>query len=174
MEHRRRYSMKPRDTQRSKVYAAEKVLFGSSKKFESVKDVEKYLRRIFDTVWFKKTFPHKRKFQVKDGRGRSGPSGAPRGADGVTMSLPKWSRFESMILHELAHGLTPREYAWHGPEFCAVFLRLVDRFMGAEAHKALMFSFRDHNVRSIWFKPEINDVNELLGLPPAKQELFKF
>lgn len=162
-----------RDTQRSKVYKAESVLDKPSKKFETIKEVEKYLKRIFDSVWFKKNFPHKKQFKVGDGRRRRSASGGHWGNSGVRMSLPKWSRYESLVLHELAHGLTPLQYAWHGPEFCCVYLRLVEQYMGKEAHQLLQFSFRDNDVRSIWFKPVVNEIDRLLGLPDSKEELFK-
>ena len=83
--------------------------------------------------------------QVRDGRGRR-HAGALQN-QGVIL-LPRWSRRERVILHELAHLATPSSFAPHGPEYAAVYLELVQHFMGAAAAGGLGGSFRTHRVRS--------------------------
>ncbi len=66
---------------------------------------------------------------------------------GTHLALPPWSRHESVILHEIAHALTPDKYAAHGPEFAGVLLSLVRHRMGAEAGTRLCEAFRAQRAR---------------------------
>ena len=163
---------KPRDTQWRKFYQAKQVLNAYNKEISTIPEIRAYLNNIFESAWFKKNFPHKTKFDLRDGRRRSHASGGHYGDNGVQLSLPKKSRREATILQMLAYGLTPREYAWHGAEFCCIYLRLVERYLGKEAHQKLQFSFRDHGVKCIWFSSPIVKLEKMLGIKPSKQELF--
>ena len=149
--------MRERDTQRSKVYRAESAADISGKRYETIPEIEAYLNRVFLHEWFKRHHPRARGFVVKDGRGRSKACGGALGWRSVKMSLPKWSRCEGVILHELAHGLTEIEWgrgtAWHGWEFCKTFLELVKHYQGKEAGERLRLSFKEHRVR--YCKPKV-------------------
>ena len=52
------------------------------------------------------------------------------------------------VLHALAHKLHDTSTAWHGPEFARQYIRLVDRFVGSEAGKALRAAFTKEKVKS--------------------------
>lgn len=48
------------------------------------------------------------------------------------ITLPRWARSRWVILHELAHRLTPRDEA-HGPRFVGVLMGLVARWLDYDA-----------------------------------------
>lgn len=139
--------MRVRDSQRSKVYKAETVIHNIGEKFETVNDVSIYLRKIMNSDWFQQRYPEKTWFDIRDGRGTRYARGSNLSYGGVYMNLPRWARRESVILHELAHGLQPANTAWHGREFCAIYIELVGRFMGKEAEKKLRESFKANRVK---------------------------
>lgn len=146
---------RPRDNQRQKVYNSERAVEGfySNGRLETVGEIEDFLNKIHRSRWFKgflrKQSPMMsiRKYYVQDGRGtRKGF--ACRWINGNAMlNLPRWSRSTMIILHEMAHTVTPYQYAWHGPEFCANYLALVKRWIDAETQAALKQSFKDHRVK---------------------------
>ena len=57
-----------RDNQRKKVYRAENEAFNNKPyilKFDDLKQVDKFLKRIFKSKWFQKKFPNFKNFIVK-------------------------------------------------------------------------------------------------------------
>lgn len=145
---------KERDTQRRRVYKAERVLIPIARRFQTIGEVRSFVhavwidpnvRELFDEIHSPKAlwpWPP----EVKDGRGRKHAGGC---ADFIT--LPTWARTDHIILHELAHVFTQRlcgrAAAGHGWQFCQVFHRLVWVIMGENAAKVLAGSFRLHGVR---------------------------
>lgn len=139
------------DTQRSKVYKAERAALAQldQRKYPTVKDLERRVREIMGSATARKIrdeFGLRRKTQVSvgDGRGRRAAS-----SYGGEIRMPRWARTDWVLLHELAHELAPRSVHHHWP-FAHAYLKLVSRFMGteaAEAAKALKASFREHKVR---------------------------
>jgi hypothetical protein len=70
-----------------------------------------------------------------------------------TIALPKRMRRRRVVLHELAHHLTPEEYAAHGPEYLWVMMTLFARFedrtrieMRASAREAGLKVRRPHKI----------------------------
>jgi hypothetical protein len=51
-----------------------------------------------------------------------------------------------VVLHELAHAASPRQVSHHWP-FCAAYLELVRRFMGAETARELRSKMRETKAR---------------------------
>jgi putative metallohydrolase (TIGR04338 family) len=138
--------MRPRDSQRSKVYSAEKVLWEGYKNFSTVQDMEVYVHTCMEASSFKNKFNNLREVKIADGRGRR--SACCVGTRGwSTLKMPRWARKESILLHELAHAVTNDKYAWHGPEFCNNYLFLVCTFMGVAAYTSLVESFKLKGVR---------------------------
>ena len=139
-----------RDSQRSRVYKAERAIrkeYGG-KHFRETADVERYIKKQFA----RKTITRRygdigQHITAHDGRGR-GRAGA-WGYNDIT--LPKWTRFELMIIHEVAHLMTNRLHglntAGHGWQFCSIYLDLVRFILGKEAHAALKASFKAHKVK---------------------------
>jgi putative metallohydrolase (TIGR04338 family) len=143
------------DSQRSRVYQAERALDRPewNRRLGTVQEIQDYVDRIVRSRWFRGAFPDfPGRIIVKDGRGRR-RAGGWRTWDGGCITLPVWSRRASIVLHEVAHVVTPRRDAQgrrtaaHGREFAAAFLALVRRWMGAEAAAALRAAFRLHGVR---------------------------
>ena len=160
-------SDRPRDSQRSKVYAAERMhsQWYDENQYANLGEIQSWVDGICKSRWFKNRYPRyavdKKSImkygraadgiKVLDGRGRIRPCGSTRGF----IKLPMWSRFELLILHEIAHVVTRRNGyhgplpAWHGREFCANFLALVRRFLGKEAGKELKACFKKKRVKYI-------------------------
>lgn len=142
--------MKERDTQRARLYAADDVLEAYAVPLPKVEDMERYVKKVWASKRLAADYPRAWRGglpTVKDGRGHS--RNATGGWAGIDM--PKWSRKSNVVLHELAHVITIREWtsqtAGHGWRYCGVFLRLVLIMMGREAHDALKASFKQHRVR---------------------------
>lgn len=110
-----------RDTQRQRVYDAERsvprVLIGTG----SVDEVVEFVGQVVGSAWWRKRCTTG-VVQVKDGRGRRIAC-----AYGNTIKLPRWARSKQIVLHELAHILSDGD-APHGREFAAAQLALLDRF----------------------------------------------
>lgn len=128
---------RPRDFQRSKVYAAERSVWNNAKRggtgefFQALVDLEAEARRIIEAtpelrwpVW---------PVVVKDGRGRrsAGALGrnwsTGRGYYKGEIRMPKWSRSQAVLCHELAHLVVGRDNAGHGSAFAAVVVYLLDK-----------------------------------------------
>lgn len=144
---------RPRDSQRSKVYDAERVLQQGDQGW-TFRETQEYVNRITRTRWWKNRGgpPF---VLVKDGRGTTwakawDPYTTAKGEDRpATINLPRWARDPIVVLHELAHLLTLATEAAHGPTYCTNYLALTKRFLGEETHRILRDSFKNHNVK--WY-----------------------
>lgn len=118
------------DPQKNKVYKAETIL-PDGKRFSEVPEVQAYVDRLLGERWFRKLWPGWKRIEVRDGRRRR------RAASfGSMIKMPRWSRCEKYVLHEIAHSVTAhREH--HGPEFCRNMIRLVEGVYGR--HTAMLF-----------------------------------
>jgi putative metallohydrolase (TIGR04338 family) len=128
-----------RDTQRGKLYAAERVCQPPEPEFRTVIDCQVFVDEVIaeHREWFWPKY-----VCVQDGRGRRSAC-----ASFDTISVPRWARTRIVILHELAHIITPPPFAWHGPEFALNFLKLVRSVLGFDQYNKLATSFEDHSVR---------------------------
>jgi len=141
-------SREARDSQRSKVYTAEGAIRGMGETLPQVDDMQAYVDRLVKYAWFRRRYPAVNKINVRDGRGQRNAIAKW----GNIIAMPKWSRREPIVLHEVAHHCTDSVYgkrgvAAHGWQFAATFLELVRYAMGEEAAKALRASYREHKVR---------------------------
>jgi putative metallohydrolase (TIGR04338 family) len=145
-----------RDNQKSRHYAAERFLYDAGKtviktgsknfpeltfnltKQSSIHDCQSYLNIICDQFWFRQRFGE-RKIYIESGRNVGTAYGTRR------ITLGTWARNEAVILHELAHCLTPNTK--HGAEFSGVFLFLVKNAFGADIAKQLRESYKTHRVK---------------------------
>jgi hypothetical protein len=101
----------PRDTQRARLYRAEdEVAVGRS--LPTLERLQAYVEEVRAAAWFVARWGE-RSFEVRPGFGHRH---ATADRDG-RLQLPRWSRTELVVLHEMAHPLTPAGYAPHGPEF---------------------------------------------------------
>jgi hypothetical protein len=67
-------------------------------------------------------------------------------ASGRTISLGVWARQPAIVMHEFAHVLVG-DRPWHGWKFCECFLTLVRHFMGADEAARLEAAFKAHGVK---------------------------
>lgn len=140
--------MRPRDSQRSKVYSCEYVLRDAGmvgrERLETVEEMQAWVNKLLASAWWKKHYRSVSKVTVKDGRGqRRALAHTWRN----TISMPKWSRSKGVIIHELAHLVTPLAAPSHGWEFCANYLELVRHFLGQADHDALKEAFDKRKVK---------------------------
>ena len=114
-----------RDYQRSRVYKWERGYWGQeSRVLMSLGECATLAGNVLRSMgWDWVEFP-----RFKDGRGRR-----RAGATSSWVALPRWSRMEWVVVHELAHTVdtqmrvSGRRRPWHGP----VFVRLYVEMMGS-------------------------------------------
>lgn len=122
--------MRPRDSQRSKVYGAEgrailePVVRGQT--FRSLADVCGYTKELVASPWFADMFPNVKTVDVRDGKKARMAWGRRADPNGVGLiSMPKWSWTELIICHEVAHVCSTIGDVPHGAQFSGRYLFLV-------------------------------------------------
>jgi putative metallohydrolase (TIGR04338 family) len=157
-----------RDSQRSKVYNAERLAFSIQKFYNntgmSTKDIEDFIHKMITTPSLVRRYHNefyskydqdkpmneKRpwKIHVKAGQGVRYARGGRYG-----IIIPGWARNYYVICHELAHTISIRKYeetksiAAHGWEFCEIYLNLVRFMINIDDHNKLKASFKEHKIK---------------------------
>jgi len=152
---RNRVPARPRDNQRARLYRAEHEAFGvpphSAWPCLTLPAVRHYVYDVLAAVWFRDEFGIFPEVRIKDGRGtRHAYSAYDLERHSVLFSFPRWARSTPVLLHEIGHAASLHRYgmvAAHGPEFAAVYLRLVQHYLGIGAHTRLNAAFMKHRVR---------------------------
>lgn len=132
---------RPRDSQRARLYRAEDEV-GTGRRLPTVPMLQAYVDALAASAWFEARWGA-RSFEVRPGYGHRR---ATADGNGV-LQLPKWARTEAVVLHEVAHCLTPVEFAAHGPEYAGVLLSIVRRAVDPGTAQRLEDSFGRHRVR---------------------------
>lgn len=149
-----------RDAQRQRAYNAEYTLrdvlerdtptfdfFGSSlvlpqeRKFGNVENVQTYVDRVLALNWVRATWPRLARIHVNV-RERQGQDKAHYSRSEIEIAVPvlrNWALREIVMLHEIAHHLTPTDPG-HAPEFCGTFIALVSEVIGPEVGLLLAWS----------------------------------
>lgn len=165
----------PRDFQRKRLYRAEQAVREFSVQsdknegwiefmnvemflqrelwFRSTDDIEEYLRRVMRTKWYKRVCPKSYVTQQIAVETHGAHFHAHYYYDG-TMKFPPWPKpgitnelhRELVVLHELAHHVTPLRYAGHGAEFSGNFLYIVTNKLGPEYGALLTSAYAAHKV----------------------------
>jgi putative metallohydrolase (TIGR04338 family) len=162
----------PRDSQRSKVYAAEEFVrtlfdragehssraidfFGTQLtlppegRFASLASVQAYVDSVLDHAAVRTQWPSAGSLAV---RARRGVTAAhyERSAGAATIAVPdrtrSWALRELVVLHEIAHHLCDADPP-HGPEFVATFCDLAGTVMGPEVEHVLRVVYLKEGVR---------------------------
>lgn len=140
-----------RDSQRSKVYKADKSLDQFSTKYDNLIACTHLVKRVWRMQRFKSAFPEAARL--------SPPSVIHRCLYRRTawggfwaINLPEWARTTGIVVHELAHTICARQYRHeghpaHGWQFCEIYLKLTLYVMGREAHDALKAAFKENRVK---------------------------
>jgi putative metallohydrolase (TIGR04338 family) len=163
-----------RDTQRSKVYAAEEFVrtlfdraaehgvrsidfFGAAltlppeARFGSLDAVARYVDQVLALPAVAQRWPAAGALAVRSRRGAT--AAHYENTDGTAViAVPDrrpagWAMRELVVLHEIAHHLQPTEPA-HGPGFVSTFCDLADLVMGPEVGHVLRVVYAKEGVRS--------------------------
>jgi putative metallohydrolase (TIGR04338 family) len=141
-----------RDQQRQRVYKTEdKHSFEGILRIEDMKDVRRFSKKVLRHKALK-PWRHamaSSKLKMTDGRGnrRATCYGCFQTSPVVTIKLPRWSRTQLNIIHELAHALTPGRYSPHGAEFTTNYLYLIKHVLGDGAYKEMLNLFNENRVK---------------------------
>jgi len=117
-----------RDTQQSKVYAIERATFTQVTPM-TLAECQSWVDEIVSSAWWKHRSPYRR-VEVRPGRGHTAWARRDYDKNGLlpTIVLPPQMRLKWVMLHELAHHLTPNSY--HGSMFCANYVAIVRQVFG--------------------------------------------
>lgn len=147
---------KPRDTQKRRLYAAERSVQLGSPVVMTMEQARKHVDYITNSRWWKSRYPHVKSVIVKAGNGnqKNATGTLAHGINKETkewedvgeITLPEWARIEWVILHELAHTVT-RVRPAHGKDYAKNYLALVKRFLGNETHKKLRGAFKSYKIK---------------------------
>lgn len=164
--------MSARDTQRSKVYAAEEFVrtlfdragehgnrtiefFGTNltlppeARFSSVDSVQRYVDDVLALGSVRARWPDAAALTARTRRGLTAAH-YERDADAAVIAVPEgrtaWALRELVVLHEIAHHLCDADPP-HGPEFIATFCELTEAVMGPEVAHVLRVVYAKEGVR---------------------------
>lgn len=137
--------MKPRDTQRSRVYDAECAAAANLGMYSRTRTIpnDQCQAWVDDLMMLAPIQRRWKRATIKVVMKRGGSAYGGHGR----VTLPLFARNEWVIMHEVAHCLNKYGAAAHGPEFAGILLYLVRVRLGTEAGKALLDSYRAHKVR---------------------------
>lgn len=132
---------RPRDSQRARLYRAEGEVH-AGRRLPSVERMQAYVDALAAADWFLDRWGE-RAFEVRPGFGHRRATADRNGV----LQMPKWARSELVLLHEVAHCLTPVACAPHGPEYAGVLLAVARRGMGPATAQSLEDAFARQGVR---------------------------
>ena len=132
---------RPRDSQRARLYRAEAEV-DAGRRLPTVEKMQAYVDSLVGADWFVVRWG-RRSFDVRPGFGHRR---ATADEDGV-LQMPRWARTELVLLHEVAHCLTPRHVAAHGPEYAGVLVAVARRAMSPGTAQSLEDAFARNRVR---------------------------
>jgi putative metallohydrolase (TIGR04338 family) len=137
-----------RDAQRQRVYNAEAYV-PRGRTWATIADVQAYIDRLLTSALWRRLCPSVTNVLIKRAQWNAVGSRAYSNPDktGGTIRLVAWHYDQLLLFHELAHLAQPPNTAWHGPEFCLIYLRLVYRLMGDCIGTALEERFKAHRVQ---------------------------
>lgn len=155
-----------RDSQRSRLYAAEWECFGWPKmEFKSMDELTAYLWKVLSNRHVQNKYKIARQLvdgviPLKISNGSWARRAWARTEDGfMWVSFPRSSRTKHVVLHEIAHLITPADASPHGREFCQVYLHLVKLFFGKETQDKFKAGMKKHKCK--YSKPHTRWKNPL-------------
>jgi putative metallohydrolase (TIGR04338 family) len=164
--------MATRDNQRAKFYRAlpgmDDLLF--NKKFGTEQEAKTFLAQVVNQEWFQSMFgPTRIEFAL--GGSVGGALHYTNRGNLCTVRIRRWTFRPAILLRILAHALIDMEFAYHGPEFCAIYLYLLKRVMGDAvcAHFVKKFVQNKVNFRP---NPEMDSVDGQMVLYKLNNRKF--
>lgn len=133
--------VRPRDSQRARLYRAEGEV-DAGRRLPTVVRMQAWVDGLVATDWFRARWGD-RAFEVRPGFGHRRATADQHGV----LQMPKWARTELVLLHEVAHCLTPPTCAAHGSEYAGILVALARRGMGPATAQALEDAFARQRVR---------------------------
>lgn len=152
---------RPRDSQRQKVYDAEnEAIRHTGRSFGSIEEIQSYVDRLVGSAWWGRRYSDRRIVVQSKHHGT-----ATANYTGSRINLPRWAWTEDVVLHEIAHIATNRQWGTqipaHGRHFAKVYLELVRHKMGKDAGARLKAAFAKHKVKhSLPRKPMTDEQRE--------------
>jgi len=138
-----------RETQQSKVYAAEGILWGTAVGTTRA-EVQAYVDKVANYEWFRRRYG-RQTFHVSTQRGLGGHGGHGDVAVGLNSTGSRGYQAgaqRNVVLHEMAHTIAGEDGGnWHGPKFARVMLELVSHAVSADAGKMLREQYKTHKVK---------------------------
>ena len=131
----------PRDSQRARLYRAEGEV-DPGRRLPTVPLMQAYVEDLVGVDWFEARWGS-RAFEVRPGHGHRRATADEHGV----LQMPRWARTELVLLHEVAHCLTPGGGPPHGPEYAGILVCLVRRRMGLGTAQTLEDAFVRQRVR---------------------------
>jgi len=145
-------SRSTRDSQRQKLYDAERQAFGGSMGYPRIQDCQAVVDMICKSRFWKSLLRRNGKNWLIEERIHCAP--VKKGAHTACWNesdryihLPDTSFLKWIVIHELAHAATTSKAAAHGPEYARTYLQLVKRFMGQRPYERLLAAFRQSKIR---------------------------
>jgi len=143
-----------RDSQRSRLYAAEWECFGwPEMEFKSMDELTTYLWKVLSNHHVQNKYQVARKLvdgatPLKISNGSWSRRAWARHEDGfMWVSFPRRSRAKHVVLHEISHLLAPDDCPAHGREFCQVYLHLVKLFFGKDTQNKFKAAMKKHKCK---------------------------
>jgi len=142
----------PIDFQMARAYRAEnflKVHAVKGRSFKSIEEIQEYVDALLSTAWFTKRFGTGWKVTASV-KGAGWAYGGPRGHKCGGMRLPAgWAFEEWVVLHEMAHAVTPSAAGGrHGRYWARMYMELVRYRMGVRVGELLKQAFKAEGVKS--------------------------
>jgi putative metallohydrolase (TIGR04338 family) len=155
-----------RDNQKSRLYAAERDVFGSSwdnkPDFKTLPECQEFLDKVFKAKVFQRHYPMADGLNIllRPGKRARRAYATIHVKDGVrynSITLPLVFRNRWLILHELSHHLTNMttkggNYT-HNHQFATIYLDLIGMFLGTETRRELKRAYMKRKVYTYEKKP---------------------
>ena len=132
--------MNPRERQLLVSAGVDAALAGAGRVFRDLGEVRAYVDDLVASDWWADRWPHIEAIPV--GRTRSARFGGYALDETGEIRLGRLT--EPVLLHEIAHVVTPGE--GHGPGFVTTLLALVRERLGFHTYGALLAEFRGRGV----------------------------
>lgn len=145
---------RPRDSQKSRLYASEWEVFGWPKmEFKNMGEVEVFIWKVLSNHHVQKRYEAARKLvdgdiplKISNGAGAR-RAWARQSDDLYWVSFPRAMRNKWVVVHEMAHLLTARDVPAHGREFCQTYLHLIKLFFGQETQNKMKAAMKKHKCK---------------------------
>lgn len=115
------------------------------RKFGTLANVQAYVNAVYDLRWVRDKYPTENGPPTVSPRAGGMAAHYERGTHKIKVpdhvrGYTSWAMNEIVILHEIAHALTPGDYDTgdHGTEFCLAFMDLLEGCLGGAWKLLLM------------------------------------